>query len=157
MTNEQQIAALREGIRQSGLRTAAMRRRVLPASLAGFFVLFVASAELIHPVHNPPDAWIGPDAVAAALLAAVGPAAVLALLASGIYRRGRCDQLRRALSRLPRSSRAKVLFPLPHNESGDTRRIARQLLREFGMPAELAPATAPDAHGYEASPAETPT
>ena len=84
------------------------------------------------------------------------PAALLVGILSGLlcaarYRQLRRTQLRHALAALSPAQRAEVLLPL-QSKRGDTRKIVAPLLREFGLPTELTPATSPEGRGDEVTP-----
>lgn len=66
-----------------------------------------------------------------------------------MYRTRKRDELARALSQLPAEQRAKVLLPLRDARHGDTRKIVLPLLRDLGIPAEVAPAAEPAGRGDE--------
>jgi hypothetical protein len=79
----------------------------------------------------------------------------MALLVAVIYRATFRFRIRRQFATRHPHQIADVLLPL-RSERGDTRKILAPLLRQFGIPRELAPAAAPDARGDEASTAEHP-
>jgi hypothetical protein len=108
-----------------------------------------------------PDLWnVGPawamflDQWHATLV--VGGIAVLVALACMkiISPRLRRLVIRQKLTALPAERVAEVLLPLRQDRSRDTRQLATAIARDLGLPTELSPAPAPDAHGDEASPAE---
>jgi hypothetical protein len=159
VTDEPQIAVLREEVRRAGRATRTVRLSVGAAvfiPLTGL-VLLGAAWTLIAPVeyyqrHMWHDVAI---ALALSVFWAVLPlAALIALPLAIAFRQGRRRRLADRIASLDDPSRAAVLSPLSSDALGDTRKLANALLRDFGLPAELTPAAAPGARGDEANPAE---
>jgi hypothetical protein len=69
-----------------------------------------------------------------------------------VYRRAHREQLRQKLPSLLPHERAAILLPLQSEPLSDTRRIVAPLLREFGVPPKLSPASAPTGRGDEPMP-----
>jgi hypothetical protein len=152
MTDQQQIAALRKGIQRAGRKTGRTRR-ILVWSLIGAAAAVVAHALVALPRLDP-GSPLPIEALGIALCFGVGFALLIALPSAVLYRLRCLGAMRRHLARLPPEARAAVLLPLPPDASQDARSIAESLRRGFGMRTELIPASAPDARGDEASPAE---
>lgn len=140
MTDEQQIAVLREEIRRAGSRTAGLRDG-LRLSVAGVFVLLF----LLTPVF--PGALLWAACATGVYWIVLAPPIVTA------YRVARRLQIRRKVAVLPGATRAQLLQSL-RGETGDAAKIVSPLAREFHVAAELSPSAAPDVRGDEASPAE---
>lgn len=154
--SEHQLAALRERIRRAGRSTQRLRNWLaLPMVLGPLFVLAYLAESWSGGQRSSPLV-IG-EAVRACASTFVGQAASTALFLSmpvgAAYRLARRAQLRRRLTALTPSERAAVLLPL-REETGDTRKIVRPLLRQLRIPTEPVPADAPAGRGDEASAAE---
>ena len=134
MTDEQQIAALREGIRRAGRN--ATRAAVVCGCLA-LAVLFGFGIGVLGGL---------------AFSALAGLGVVLLLPLPGI----RLWRIRRAMRRLSPQDQTDVLVPLltGPGEKYPTRELAGSLRLEMRHSAELTPSVAPDTCGNEASPAE---
>src|SRR5205085_1027201 len=63
-------------------------------------------------------------------------------------------RVRVTLGAMPPAARANLLRSVSEDRIADTRAIAQALMREFGVPTELAPAAGPGARGEEPTPAE---
>jgi hypothetical protein len=116
-----------------------------------FVLLFIpAAVSILFSAHHSGFA----DALfISAMLAGgcwIGVALPLAAIRRGQHRRRFQDRLRA----LQRSDQLALLLPLESSDDDDTRKIAVALARNVPSPAEVAPATAPDARGNEASPAD---
>jgi hypothetical protein len=164
VSDEQQVAGLREEIRRAGSATRNLRCGtigcfVAPAALVSVLVLLLfmsGTAYLISPPANPEE----PTAAnyLRDVISFLG-GAVLVGLAVGLplalgYRWRRRAELRKTLTSLTRDERARVLMPLVNGPSGDTRTLARTLARDLALAREVSPASAGDARGDEASAAE---
>jgi hypothetical protein len=178
---DHQLAALREEIRRAGGTARRLRAGTALISvslLLAVLALFVA--EDFHVSYSylrfssrflaPTPFTIGrlldrpltpPERAFYLRFAGIGTATALlgscitALVTVSGYRLHRRARLRRRLRELSRQAgRACVLVPL-YEEGGETRKIVAPLLREFGIPTELTPASAPTGRGDEASPVET--
>ena len=151
MSDEQQIAALREEVRRAGRSTQTARW--IMGGVVSIPAAAVALTGLVFAALY--GGWGG--VVTGFLCAAISGTVMIAAAALSVgalchfyYSR----RIARWLAEKPSSVRVDVLQPLLRDPLGDTRNIADWLLTEFGVPAELAPASAPDACGDEASPAE---
>ncbi len=155
-----ELARLRQAIRQAGRGSARLRHSVLlgaalllliPACVAWFGGAYESARQGGSLLRYGLDF----------LLRGVIPLAVVGLMAGavvgfpaamphGLLRRG---ALRRRLLTIPRTERVDVLSPLRYAE-GDVGRIVQPLIRELGLtPAELTPSPPPEARGDEPSPA----
>jgi hypothetical protein len=144
------VAPLREEIRRAG-RNTGRTRLILVWSLVGTAIGVVVHALVaIAPDPGSPV----PFELGVALCFGVGFTFLIALPVALLFRLWCVSAMRRRLAPLPPEARTAVLLSLPPDASEDTRNIAESLLREFGVPSELAPAAAPEARGDEASPAE---
>jgi len=154
MTDEQQIAALREQIQQAG-RNTGRTRRMLTGGLLVATVAICAYAWVTLPRRYPNDPHgLNQIAPTVALVFGVGCSLLIALPSAVLYRLRCVGAMRHVLRSLSPKKRAAVLLPLQREVCDDTRRIVAPLLNEFGLPTEAAPAAAPAARGDEASPAE---
>jgi hypothetical protein len=173
MTDEQQIAALREEIRRAGrlvccsrwMTGCAAATLLLPLAVRAIDTAFTVIRHVVigiacgppggnsrvygSQVVHPSLAFIWSGSVGAVLLLA---AAMGWLVALG-YRRSRLKPLRLVIATVPFQDRAAALVPLSRERLRDTRKLVAPLLREIGIHTEITPAAAPDARGYEASPA----
>jgi hypothetical protein len=157
VTDEQQIVALREEIWRAGRDANTMQERGI--RWAG--ILAVAVAVVVGAAVALKGDWRVAWFVGAVSATVVGYLAFHALLVGALattapfiswkLHRDRKNFQSRLVA-LPTEDRAAVLLPLRNDPLA--RRLAMPLLREFGLPTELSPATAPDARGDEASPAE---
>ena len=145
---------IRSEIVRSGRRTQRLRLlgavvgvMTAPALLLG--LLLWLRADMI---------WAWDPASLLSLLSSYG---ILALLGLGVggavgvptsiaLLRERRRFARRQLAKLPRKQQIEMLLSL-RNERGDTRRIVAPLLREFGIPAEITPASPSEGRGSELS------
>jgi hypothetical protein len=144
VTDEQQIAALREAIRRAGWVTHRLRLfAVIGVSFP--FALIAALGTLLSGWGTALEyiTYAG----AAALVSAE-----IALPAGAFSRWVRRRRIRGWLADLPPGQMADVLTSLRNDRLGDTRKLAAGLRRDFGLRRELAPATAPEARGDEPSP-----
>jgi hypothetical protein len=166
VTDQQQIAALREKIRRAGLLSRALRLGIaaLVLLVTAGWILWQQELTRIDVVTGPaprapgpaPALWREGPAWAKFLdqwhgALAVGAAASLAALAclkivSPWLRR---LVLRAKLAALPDEQRAQVLRPLQQDRSRDTRKLASALARDLGLPTEVTPASAPGGRGDE--------
>ena len=165
MSNEEQIAALRNEIRRAG-RTAGILRGSL--GLAAILCLLplafrLFSVDALRPVTT---GWglatvcgtftstaISPSVIVAGLSFLVGaPGAVLVgIVAAALYCELRIRRLARRLAPFTASERSAALLPLAADRSPDTRRIAASLCRTVNRRPEVAPVTHADGRGDEAA------
>ena len=147
------LAALREDIRRAGDETRELRVHtwsalwlgalgLLTSAMGAVFLFSPGTADRIPLMAAVSFTWLGTTAV---LMGGVVP-----LLALG-HRAGHRGRLGRLLKRLPREEQWGVLLPLRDHPAGDTRKIVRPLLRDLGVPMELAPVSAPLGTGAELS------
>jgi hypothetical protein len=161
VTDEQQIAALREEIRRAG-RAAVQARVVAGVVGLGACVALVFGDALIA---LGPEGRIFPhwDALidylflvmlAGALGCAMGPA--MAAAAGPLFRRSKVRGIVKRLGTVERQDAEAALASLHNDPSSDARKIAAVLLRRLTAKAaaEIAPANPPNARGDEASPVE---
>lgn len=144
MTDEQQIAALREEIRRAGAGASLVSFAMF---LVGGTVLLVVLA-LSGVVSG--YTWPAFQTVLIALCAAGlcgGSAAV-------VFRRLRARSIRQRLASLPMGERLVTVSPLLQDENQHTRQIAALLVADLRRAGEITPAAAPAPCGHEASPAE---
>ena len=156
MSDEQEIAALREEIRQAGERTLAIRRAISSSILGLAFFVVWACFTAHNDYAEDARAFLHRTQLLAAMygFGGLGAAVILAYPAALAYRTWRRSQLRRQLASLTPNQRADVLSPLLGMGRGDARKIVEPLLREFHPQTEVTLATVPAARGDEASPAE---
>jgi hypothetical protein len=165
MSDEQQIAALREEIRKAGRRIRRVRwlLALVPAPIlaAWAFWLFLYVAEWRNPDPNPwgwrlqPMHLLGSAVMGGATGAAVLFASLpVAFAMAAIYRSWCRRHAHASLEALRPDDRLAVLLPMRNAAEGDARRVVEALVRDFRLSLEITPARASDAHGNEASPAE---
>jgi hypothetical protein len=143
MTDEKQIAALRDEIRRAG--AGVERAASVTFMLAGVALLVAFGLTGVISIYAP------------AALAAVG----IAFCAAGLcaravgskLRRRRARAIRRRLVALPVVAQIVALSPLLQDDD-DTRKIAVLLMDELRRGGEMSPTLAPAARGDEASPAD---
>lgn len=153
LTREERLAALRQEIRRSGEETRDMRLHTWSGLWLGALGLLTAAMGVVlFATHWSRDTTAVMAAVSFTWLGATGTllGGVVPLLALG-YRTEHRDRLRRMLKPLPREEQWGVLLPLRNHPTGDTRKIVRPLLRDLGLPTELAPAAPPEGRGAEVS------
>src|SRR5438128_11308426 len=109
------------------------------------FLLIMPMPDRSDP--TTPAGWVS------AYLWSISPALLLAALIARGYRKSRYRALRGKLEALTAGQREAVLLPL-RTARGDTRRIAAQLSRDFGVRTELTPASAPTGRGAEVTAGE---
>jgi hypothetical protein len=145
--SDERIAALREEILRAGRRVFAARLTVaVPLALHGF-LLGAGSVWGTPPQWRDPYSWIafiGLGIGGAALLG--GGLGVLLCWCAWVQLSGRLPAVRG-------QDRRRCLESLVEDRSGDTRKLARALLRDLSFATELTPAAAPGARGSETSPA----
>ena len=159
MSDEQQIAALREEIRLAGKVTRGIRAGLAAPVVALVLLLVAATLEFAsHFRYVPFRVLLGGFApvLGRDVLAGASVVLLVAYPVALSYRSWRRLRLYKKLSALPQEQRAAVLVPLRTEKVGDTRKIVEPLIRQFRLPTELAPAAAPDARGDEPTPAEQP-
>jgi len=159
VSDEPQIAALRDDIRRAGQNTRIVRLVVAAGVFTPLAALLAAVAYLSLPVWGGWLGWtVGIPVWIFALLTFGGVFCLLSGLVALPF-----GVARRALHRRRLGSRLAVLAPtecahllrsLEQERLDDTRKLAASLLRDFGGATELTPATLPNARGDEASPAE---
>jgi hypothetical protein len=147
MTDEKQVAALREEIREAGSSVAALRWITALALCLPMAVLTVVTLVLAGCFEAIRVLAFG---CLLNLLLVTGIA--LPFVAWG--RQGRREWLECRLGLLSPEQRAEVLLPLLKDRSSDTRKIVEPLVRQYRVSSELTPATAPAARGDEPSPAD---
>ena len=135
--DKQQIAALREEIREAGNATDRLRFGI------GVFLLLSLVSVLGLGARGP--LWLLAGAGCMVLVPLV-----VALPAASAYREARRRRLRKAIEHLTMAERAELLSPLRRDPARDTQRLAASFAREFGILTELAPAPPPDGRGDEA-------
>ena len=143
---DEQIAALRERIRQAGRVAQQTRQAIVLSSwwlFAAVLILTSCGWVLFHPVTFR-------VACATVIIGAVGSLVGLGTAAG--YRTLKRRQLRAALTTVERQQAIPLLAPL-WEEGGDTRKIVAPLLRELRVSSEVAPAAGPTGRGDEISPA----
>ena len=159
MTDEQQIAALREEIRQAAVHLDGTLDRFFRVVVGIAIVAFTAGAvTTLVALHGwlRPVAWLA--ATAFGILAAFGTVilfsggAFFVPLAAASRRALYLSRFRRRLASLPDERRIAVLVPLRGDRTAG--HLVAPLLRGISIPAEISPAPATDARGDEASPAE---
>ena len=159
MSDDSQIAALREEIQQSGQGARSKRWSRFGCCLgAAVFWLLLAFCLMVQTLggspYDPPG--VTPESKQRDLLidAVVLSAALIAM--PPLYARFLHWRLRRRIRRRLRdvlpAARAEILLPLRTDQRWETRAIVRPLLREFGLPTEVSPSASPDARGDEPSP-----
>jgi hypothetical protein len=155
VTDEQQIAALRDEIRRAGRTVGSLRWGTALCTGVVIAVLFHAGALRLLLRHGLSWGLFGVAILvlvpAISLGAMVGcfiafPSAEAQFY---VYR----HRLRRRLSLLPTATVVEVLDKSGTASNEDAAALARVLRSDLGVGAEIAPA-APNARGDEASPAE---
>ena len=155
MTDEQQIAALREEIRRDGRRCWILRL------VTGGVLLAAALYALpnLAALYDGDGGGEGARVMVGGLLFLGVCAASLGLSLGGawasghLFRRTRATKHRLPLEVMPTARRAATLAPLLASDTPDTRMLAQSLLAGATTASEVAPA-GPDARGNEASAAE---
>lgn len=155
MTDDHQMAALREEIRGAGHDTRLMRL----GSAASLLILVVGLLLLAFGIGEgysvrPPSITV--VLLNLAIIAGGGciVALAVAMVGAAVVRWGRRTTIRPRLASMAPHERAEVLRGLAQDPIGDTRKLARSLARSVGVSTELSPALPPGARGDEASPAE---
>jgi hypothetical protein len=143
VSEERQIAALREEIRRRG-KASFLFRWGLPlcVTLAVASLLLILSAVGGLRFHEVP------------LVALLVTWIVLLGWLRNYSRFRYLRRLREVFGAMPPAARGDLLRSLREDRIGDIRAIAQSLSREFGAPAEVAPTTVRNARGDEAAPAE---
>jgi len=148
-----QLSALREEIRKVGKSTRCWRWASLPLCVPTVRIAVGSPAVFLATWRFFPRLSFG-ALVNDLSLTALLFGCVLSLLVAPIYRGLRSIRLRRRLAVVPPDQLSGLLLPLLSDPARDTRKLAGALLRDFGVPAEVSPATAPGARGDEVSPAD---
>jgi hypothetical protein len=157
VTDEQQIAVLRELIRRAGADTGLRRWLwfVVPClPVIGIDLLLCAWALASNEYG---DSWwhLLPTVGTSTLIfltVILAAGALIAVPAGVLIRRSHRRRLHDALAELPQGARSSLLLSLLDDRAGDTRKIARGLARDFSTPAEMVDAGAFIAHGDGTSP-----
>jgi hypothetical protein len=144
MSDEHQVAALRQEIRRAGAG----------ASLVSFVTFITAATALLVGL-----AFAG--VVSGYRLAALSPV-LLAVCAAGLcggaaataFRRLRARRISTRLASLPIGTWMMVVSPLLQEEDEHTRKVAERLLNDLRRSGEIASALEPPPRGLEAGPAE---
>jgi hypothetical protein len=167
MSDERQIAALREEIRRAGRAHCAFRWNgglilALAAAVISAVVWAVQQRLAIdgwglgpggcHPIYGPVWAWVLRE-LRMPLVLIGATAGGESACAVPLHINFRQRSLRSRLRRVSRANLAAIHRSLAE-EGQDARRIAEPVLRQMLAHMELAPSAAPDARGDEASPAE---
>jgi hypothetical protein len=141
VSDEQQIAALREEIQRAGDTTDRLRFGL------AIFLLLSMLFMLGFAAYGPLWLLVSVSSIVLVPFLVAWPVA-------SAYRAGCERRLYCTVAQLSVEERANLLVPLLQNQCRDTRRVVASLARDFGLPTELTPAAAPDARGDEATPAE---
>src|SRR5262245_5571960 len=144
MTDAEQVAALRERIRQAGENVRALRLGLggVIVTLALLMALGALAMNLQFPDEAEPltiASVVVPQWIAAPVAWAVqGPLGALLIacpLAFGVRALLR-RRIGKALSRIPDEQRSALLLSFGPKERGDTRKVVAGLARKFKVPAE---------------------
>ena len=159
MSDDEQIAALREEIRQAG--RSVRRLRLTVGVCVGLLVIAAMEVmfqiEWAHGRDGRPAFLEHAMMLSATLFLAICCSCLVALPAAAAWGWVRRITLAHRLSGLAPAATVEVLLPLRNAAQPDTAGLVESLLRQFRLPSELAPAPAPDARGDEGSPAEEVT
>jgi hypothetical protein len=156
-STEDQIAGLREEIRQAGARVGRIQAVAafllgLPVALLVLTLFYLGSRFYDKPIDAA--AW----QVAAVPTGSVGVAVLFAWpLSAAIAQARRVDWCYEFLDRLAEllpAAQAEVLVPLLKDSDDCTRKLAVPLFRELGYPTEISPAPAPAGRGDEPASAD---
>ena len=158
-SDETQIAALREEIRQTARVMAELHRRQLRPRVVWVGAGVVVVGSLVALMVRHPDylvLLVFAHALTIPLLLGIAGAVVFAdgIAKIAAQRRARQEQLVERLHSLPGDELAATLLPLRSDAEPGVRALAKRLLREVDLRTELAPAPAPGARGDEPCPAE---
>jgi hypothetical protein len=149
--HDREVGVLREAVREAGQATASARWSywALTAGVLGIPILVWGASNARYVGLPGGVETMGPLGVAyfTGFAAVVGGCVGLPLALGFRFEHRR--RLRQRLAALPRDAVAEALLPL-RGERGDTGKIAAALMRDFGMPTEVAPAVPAD--GDEVSP-----
>ena len=149
MTDEQQIAALQEEIRRAGRRLWRLFVCFVTAGIVAGGCLWILVAVRAPLLMQWPFAS---GVVITAVLAGLASAGLVEPVARRFY----AARLRERLSSLTPMQRVRTLLQLEEQAAHDPNGFLKPLLQQLRVDGtELIPATAPDARGDEASPAET--
>jgi hypothetical protein len=163
VTDEDQIAALREEIRRAGRAIDRVRTVVVWCVAAAIFAILALPglvSVLSHPHDRTEASEIAPFATALAAIVGVAIGSLVGALAGAVRSMELRQQLGAHLRTLEYAQQLHVLRPLKRTADGNVRKLVAALERSITagpaatIHSELAPATAPDARGDEASPAE---
>jgi hypothetical protein len=154
--SEEQIAALREEIRQTGYASRRMRLGCLGCLL--FFALagcLPAAIEWGTPDHTSPASTAGEEFVRVVgwfLLLATAGSIGAAMAIAALEREHRRVLLARRLAELSPTQQAELLLPLTRDPVADTRMIVKPIAQRLKAQGELTPADAPAGRGDEPTP-----